>query len=230
MTPRVLVLLHTITEEPGSISDFLSHQRAHVTTAHLYAGDPLPSDPCAFDFIIAMGGTMNVYETDAFPFLRDEPTFLRAAMDAHIPVLGVCLGAQLIARACGKPVVKSPQPEIGWFPIRFTPAAADEPALNGLPSQLTVLQWHEDMAILPDGATLLASSPACPHQAFRIGSALALQFHVEMTHDLLNKWTNDKPDLRQIANDFSRYGVQLQPYATRIYENIWRDVLARSRD
>lgn len=224
MTPHVLILLHTETEEPGSITAFLDQQQARITTVKLFDAEPLPPDPCVFSLIVAMGGTMNVYETTAFSFLRNEPAFLRAAMTAHVPVLGVCLGAQLIARACDAPVIKSPQPEVGWFPITLTPAAAQEPAFAGIPSELTVLQWHEDMALLPDGAVLLASSPACPHQAFRVGSALALQFHVEMTHALLSQWTHDKKHLRHIAEDFPRFGVRLQPHATRIYENLWRDV------
>lgn len=226
--PHVLILLHTATEEPGSITGFLDQQRARVTVVKLFDGVPLPADPCVFNCIIAMGGTMNVYESDAFPFLRDEPAFLHAAMRAHVPVLGVCLGAQLIARACGAPVVKSPQPEVGWYPITLTPAAAQEPAFAGIPAELTVLQWHEDMAMLPESAVLLASSPACPHQAFRVGSALALQFHVEMTQELLAQWTHDKPHLRHIATEFSHFGVRLQPHATRIYEHFWHAVTAHA--
>ncbi|MCX7847163.1 MAG: type 1 glutamine amidotransferase [bacterium] len=221
MAPRVAVLLHTETEKPGSLADFLTAHGAEISYIALYAGHPLPPDPRAFDLIVVMGGTMNVYETAAFPFLRDEPDFIARAMAAHIPVLGICLGAQLIALACGVPVIKSPQPEVGWFSVTLTPDATHEPAFSGFPPSFTVLQWHEDMATLPAGAVLLATSQACPHQAYRIGSALALQFHIEMTHPLLQEWTADKPHLQGIADDFAQHGPTLLQLATRLYENLW---------
>ncbi len=224
MTPCVLFLLHTESEEPGSLAAFVEQRGALPQYARLYAGDALPDDPRAYDWIVAMGGTMNVYEDERFPFLRAETAFLRTALAARVPVLGVCLGAQLIARACGARVVKSPQPEVGWFPITLTPAAAADPACDGLPPSLIVLQWHEDMAEVPAGAVLLASSPACPVQAFRIGSALALQFHVEMTHELLLKWTEDKPHLRHIADDHARYGADLDRHAAQLYARLWASI------
>jgi len=230
MTPHVAVLLHTPTEKPGSLAAFLARQQARVTMLPLYDGAPVPDDPCRFDLLVVMGGTMNVDETERYPFLAAERRLVRDAMAARVPVLGICLGAQMIARACDTPVIKSPQAEVGWYSVQLTPAAAHEPACAGLPAEMTVLQWHEDMALLPDGAVLLATSAACPHQAFRLGTALALQFHVEMTQELLEEWTAGKPELRHIAADFARHGERLQAYAAHIYERVWNDVCIHARE
>lgn len=222
MTPDVLFLLHTATEGPGTLAPFAVAQDARVRYAWLYAGAGLPADPRHYDLIVAMGGPMNVYEEDHYPFLREETAFLHTAIAANVPVLGVCLGAQLIAKACGARVVKAPRPEIGWFPITLCDAATHDPAFAGLPRECTVLHWHEDMALLPEDAVLLASSAACPHQAFRVGSALALQFHVEITHAMLADWTADKPALRHIADEHARFASALDSYAMRLYANLWQ--------
>lgn len=222
MAPRVAFLLHTPTEKPGSLADFLTARGADARYFRLFDGDRVPRDPREFGLLVVMGGTMNVYQTDEFPFLAEEPALIARAIDAEVPVLGICLGAQLIARACGMPVVKSPQPEVGWYTVTLTPAASEEPLLKGLPPVLTVLQWHEDMAILPSDATLLATSAICPHQAFRVGSALGLQFHLEMTEPLLREWTSEKPQLQPIAEAFSQHGARLTQHAQHIYENLWQ--------
>jgi len=224
MTPDVLFLLHTATEGPGTLAPFIAARGARAQYACLYAGAGLPADPRHYALIVAMGGPMNVDEEDRFPFLREETAFLRSAIAANVPVLGVCLGAQLIAKACGARVVKAPQPEIGWFPITLCDAAANDPAFAGLPRACTVLHWHEDMALLPAGAVLLASSAACPHQAFRVGSALALQFHVEITLAMLAAWTADKPALQHIAHDHARFASALDTYAIRLYANVWQSL------
>ncbi|MCX7005194.1 MAG: type 1 glutamine amidotransferase [bacterium] len=218
----VLFLLHTATEGPGTIAPFVAARGARAHYACLYAGAGLPADPRHYDLIVAMGGPMNVDEEEHYPFLREETAFLRTAIAAKVPVLGVCLGAQLIAKACGARVAKAPRPEIGWYPITLCNAAANDPAFAGLPAECTVLHWHEDMALLPEGAVLLASSADCPHQAFRVGSALALQFHVEITLAMLAAWTADKPALQHIAADHTRHAPALDSYATRLYANLWQ--------
>ncbi len=224
MPANVLFLLHTATEGPGTIAPYAAARGAIAQYAYLYAGAGLPADPRHYDLIVAMGGPMNVNEQDRYPFLREETAFLRSAIAANVPVLGVCLGAQLIAKACGARVVKAPQPEIGWYPITHTAAAAGDPALAGLPREGIVLHWHEDMFLLPDGAVLLASSTACPHQAFRIGSALALQFHVEITHAMLVAWTADKPARQHVAAAYARHSSALAHYTTTLYANLWQRI------
>lgn len=142
---------------------------------------------------------MNADETARFPGLAAERTLLAEAVDADVPVLAVCLGMQLLARALGAPVHRGHGTEIGFAPVQVV---GDEPVLapiDGAP----VLHWHSDAAELPGGATLLASTPTTPVQAFRAGSALGLQFHLEMTPGLLRDWLAEPAMLA----DLDRHGV-----------------------
>ena len=141
-----------------------------------------PPDPRGIDLLAVMGGPMGVHDEDAHPWLRMEKTFLRAVVDLERPVVGICLGAQLLAEVLGGRVHRNPEKEIGWMPVDWHPAARTR--FPFLPPQQTVFQWHGDTFTLPPGAELLASSPACHHQAFlHQGRVLGLQFHLEMTPD-----------------------------------------------
>lgn len=128
---------------------------------------------------------MNVYDDGKHPFLADETAFLREAMRAGVPVLGICLGAQLVARASGARIYRAPLGETGWGTVSLTRAGREDPVTGSLPEVLPVLQWHEDTFGLPEQGVLLASSTACPHQAFRVGKAWGLQFHVEVERGML---------------------------------------------
>jgi len=185
----------------------------------LYAGELLPGDPAGYAAVISMGGPMNVYEDDKYPFLAAEAGFLRMAIDRGIPVLGICLGAQMIARVCGAVVTKSPVKEVGWCMVSLTEAGARDPFFDGLPSELEVLQWHEDMFHIPEGGVLLASSTDCPHQAFRYGSAYGLQFHVEVTRDMLADWFVGSPALDAILTRYDDVHAVLDRRAKAIYHN-----------
>jgi GMP synthase (glutamine-hydrolysing) len=147
--------------------------------------------------LVVLGGPMNVDETQRYPFLQKEVDWIRAAVDKELPTLGVCLGSQLLAKALGARVYPSGTKEIGWYQLDLTPAAADDPLFRGLQPRQTVFQWHGDTFDLPHGAIHLASSPLCRHQAFRYGAAAwGLQFHVEMTAELVLDWL-DCPQGRQ---------------------------------
>jgi GMP synthase-like glutamine amidotransferase len=175
---RVLVLQHAPFEGPGSIALWLEAQHADVAYAQLFAGDLVPTVN-DFDMLIAMGGPMSVNDEAHFPWLRAEKALVRDAVAAGIPVLGVCLGAQLIASACGARVYRNSLREIGWFPVQRVAGAT--PAFR-FPSEMTVFHWHGETFDLPAGATLLARSEGCEHQAFQIGrTVIGLQFHLEMT-------------------------------------------------
>jgi GMP synthase-like glutamine amidotransferase len=134
-----------------------------------------------FDWLVIMGGPMNVYEEVAYPWLSEETRFIREALDAGKTVIGLCLGAQLIARALGGVVTRNPVKEIGWLPVSLTGQATEHPLLSFLPPHPVVLQWHGDtFSVLPEGAVLLAESAACAHQAFAWKEkAFAFQFHLE---------------------------------------------------
>jgi GMP synthase-like glutamine amidotransferase len=145
---RVVIIMHVHSEGPGSLGDYLKKRGADLDFVRLYAGDKLPKlSDC--DAIVSLGGPMNVDEQDKYPFLAHETEFLRRALQVGKPVLGVCLGAQMIAKAAGAQVVKSPQKEVGWGHIELTEAGAADPIFKDLPRKLEVLQWHEDMFEIP---------------------------------------------------------------------------------
>jgi len=157
--------------------------------AYLEAGvDDLADESLlAADLVIVLGGPIGVYETDAYPFVADEIAAVRRRLDEGKPILGVCLGAQLMAAALGARVAPAPAKEIGYAPVELTGAGRASPLarLDGVP----VLHWHGDALDLPPGAERLASTSLCPVQAFRIGAwALALQFHVEADPRRIESW------------------------------------------
>lgn len=181
----ILVLQH-VTYEPAGI--FLPALAARGGVTACLVADGLPESPRPFAALVVMGGPMGVYETDRYRWLADETAFVAQAVDAGVPVLGVCLGSQLLAAALGASVGPGPVPEIGVAQVELTRAAADDPVFGGLGNTLWALQWHGDTFTLPAQATLLASSPAYAHQAFCVGSAYGLQFHLEVDGDLAADW------------------------------------------
>jgi GMP synthase (glutamine-hydrolysing) len=149
----------------------------------IFNSEPLPALD-SFDFLVMMGGYMSVYEDDIHPWLIDEKAFIRHAIAKGKAILGVCLGAQLIASALGADVHKNSCREIGWFPVTLTPEGECSPIIDGWPSTFAAFHWHGDTFEIPDGAVRIAESEACANQGFIFGDrTLALQFHVETTAD-----------------------------------------------
>jgi GMP synthase-like glutamine amidotransferase len=149
--------------------------------SHLHAGDALPA-PADFDRLVVMGGPMSVGDTEAYPWLTDELESIADAIAAGKSVVGVCLGAQLIAAALGARVNPNAHKEIGWFPVRLTEQAKALDLCDRLPAEQTVFHWHGDTFDLPPRAVHLAESEACANQAFLFdGRVLGLQFHLEST-------------------------------------------------
>lgn len=190
MSLRVLVLQHIACEPPGVYEDVLRERGAALHRVEVDAGEPIP-DVRAFDAMIAMGGPMGVYEDDRLPWLTEEKRAIRDAVRAGVPFWGVCLGVQLLAASLGARVYAGPGPEVGILPVRLTGAAAGDPVFAALPREFLSLQWHGDTFDLPEGATLLASSPAYPHQAFRWGrAAYGVQFHLEVSAEMAEAWSS----------------------------------------
>jgi GMP synthase-like glutamine amidotransferase len=145
--------------------------------------EPPPED--GYDAIVLYGGVPNV--ADGLPWMRDELAWLRERLDDGAPVLGLCLGSQLLATALGAEVARSRPPEIGWHPVELTAAGREDPVVGALPERFDALQWHSWTFTLPDGADLLATSAACP-QAFRHGRRWGVQFHPEVDRATLDGW------------------------------------------
>lgn len=186
----ILFIKHIDIEGAGTLGEFFKEKDWEVKTVELSRGEALPScDEC--DAIVTLGGPMNVYEVDKYPFLKEEDALIKKAVKEEIPILGICLGAQLLAKACGAKVKKAPQREIGWHKVNLTDAARTDALFQNLPLQLEVFQWHQDMFEIPKGAQLLAASDTCPYQAFRFGrDAYGLQFHIEVTPQMVESWVN----------------------------------------
>lgn len=191
----VLVLQHVEPEGPGRIATALDSAGHAVATAHLYTGDPVPRLTDDVRGLVVMGGPMSVGDTDRFPELADERALVGECLDAGVPVLGVCLGAQMLAAAAGARVAPGDGFELGWHPVTLTAAAAADPLFEGAPPSFTPLHWHGDVFDLPDGAVALASSELTPLQAFRIGrGSYGLLFHLEADHAQVQAMAEAFPD------------------------------------
>lgn len=178
---RIHVVKHVAFEGPGGVRDWALARGHALSETDLSAGEPLPGLD-AFDALVLMGGPMSVNEEDRYAWLRPEKALLRAALAADKKLLGICLGAQMIASALGAPIAPVPEKEIGWFPVRALPGAAGHPFLRAWPAEQTVFHWHGEGFGLPAGAQALWGSEAWPRQAFALGrQALALQCHPEVT-------------------------------------------------
>lgn len=224
---KVLILLHAESEGPGTLGTFLEARAAEVEIVRFFAGDRIRLEPQELVAAVSMGGPMNVYEEDRYPFLREETDFLKRVVHAGLPVLGVCLGAQMIAKACGARVRKSPQKEIGWFDVFLTSDGRRDALFSGLPETFRVLQWHEDMFDVPRGGKLLASAAGCPHQSFRYRNAYGLQFHVEATREMASEWFAGREEGPRILEEFEKREWGLAALAERIYAGFWSLVGSR---
>jgi GMP synthase-like glutamine amidotransferase len=175
---RIHVLQHVSFEDPGAMTPWLQSRGHEISTTHLYRGDTPPTSG-NLDWLIIMGGPMGVHDGSDYSWLATEKAFIRECIDAGKTVLGVCLGAQLIADVCGADVTRNPEVEIGWFPVS---ACGTHPLASLFLDHPTVLHWHGDTFAIPTGAEHLCRSEACVNQAFLLGDrVLGLQFHLETT-------------------------------------------------
>jgi GMP synthase-like glutamine amidotransferase len=186
---RVLVFQHIDVEHPGIFRDFLAEDGASWTAVECDAGETAPAFS-GYDALWVMGGPMDVWQEDAFPWLKSEKDAIGDWVAGGRPVLGVCLGHQLLADALGGSVAPMAAPEVGVLGVSLSDDGTRDPLFAGLPAEAPCLQWHgSEVAALPDGAVALAASPACACQAFRIGeNAYGLQYHVEATERTIPEW------------------------------------------
>lgn len=226
----VLVLTHAPHEGPGRIVPGLDAP-VQVRTVLDLAEPRLPALD-ALSGVVVMGGPMDADDDRGHPGLAAERRLLAAAVDADVPVLGVCLGMQLLGLALGARLRRRSGTEIGFAPVDVV---ADDPVLGALGSRPTVLHWHADSVDLPVGATLLASTPATPVQAFRAGSALGLQFHPELDAGMLDLWLTtpdmtadlDPDEVEAIRTAGATHLPTLVPAAEKAFATFGESVRAR---
>ncbi|HEY2105660.1 MAG TPA: gamma-glutamyl-gamma-aminobutyrate hydrolase family protein [Candidatus Binataceae bacterium] len=215
---KIWVLQHTACETLGTIANALEAEALAWQYVRVFEGKPVPAEIGDAGGLIVMGGPMGVYERDRHPHLGDELRLIESALKAGKPVLGVCLGSQLLATALGAKVTKGLRREVGWYPIRLSEPALQDRLWSGLPRELTVLHWHGDVFDLPAGAVNLAASELTAHQAFRYGnSAYGLLFHLEMTEDMIAELASEfAGELREAGGDASRLAAESTVNCDRI--------------
>lgn len=180
---RLHYLQHVAFENPGCILDWAKEKKFSISRSLLYQNEPLPNVD-DFDLLVVMGGPMGANDDHLYPWMRPEKKLIEQAIHSGKKVIGICLGAQIVANVLGQKVYRNSEKEIGWFPIEWTEAALSINALNHLPKFLTVFHWHGDTFDVPPGALHLAKSQACKNQAFLFeDNVLAFQFHLEVKPD-----------------------------------------------
>jgi len=190
----MLSLVHGGNARAGVFEDVVLETGHDLEEWSLAWGTPPPRPLDDYDALLVFGGSMHADQDDRHPWLREETMFLQRVLDLHQPVLGVCLGAQLLARAAHAAVVACREPEIGWYDVELTPEGRDDPVLGRLPERFTAFQWHYYTYKTPAGAVELARSETCS-QAFRLGEAAwGVQFHPEVTADQIASWLADVED------------------------------------
>lgn len=188
------IFQHVSFEGPGAILPYLESKGHHVHLVKLYAGDPVPSS-LDVDFAVLMGGPMSALEEDKYPFMAEEKQLCRELFAAEKPVLGICLGAQIMANAFFAQIRQNPEKEIGFYPVTFG---------NGF--TVNAFHWHGETFDIPEYAESIAYSEACRNQGFKIGRSLGLQFHLETTEDSLNSLLeNGAEELEQALSAKAKY-------------------------
>lgn len=234
----ILIIKHIDIEGPGTFGDFLISKGVAFRVLELGAGEKLPSNLKGIQAVVVLGGPMNVYEEDKYPFLKDENAFIQRVLQEEIPYFGICLGSQLLSKAAGGRVVQSPVKEIGWYTVKLTPDGQSDPFLKGFREDEEIYHWHGDMFEIPEGGALLASGSGCPHQAFRVGkNAYGIQFHVEVTDKSIKEWcdeysANDLPGRKEhcdaMLEGYAKNKETFNRQAYRMYENFLEIVKRRS--
>jgi GMP synthase (glutamine-hydrolysing) len=228
----VLICKNISTEGPGTIEDYLNLERIPYTIIDLSAGESMP-DTARFDTLIMLGGPMSV--NDDLRYIREEEDLVRDFAAEGRRMLGICLGAQIMAKAMGAKIYKGSAPEIGWYDIKLTEEGAGDPIMERLASDpdsggsrrmLKVFHWHGETFDIPDGALRLASSELCPNQAFRLGaSSYAFQFHIEVNEKIIYDWmAGENIDMAGLKADTERNYNSFRKRAFVFYKHFFQAV------
>ena len=212
----ILVLQHVAHEPLGTLHALLRTAGFRIRYVN-YSREPTAEvDMARYDGLIVLGGPMGVYQTDLHPHLHREIDLVKQAMAQDKPVLGICLGAQIVAHALGAAVGPLPVKEIGWYDVALTDAGRNDPMLAELGPGEPIFQWHGDAFALPEGAVQLATSALCPQQAFRFGQRVyALQFHLEVDAGMVDRWLDLPAHQAEVNETHGEAGRESIREATR---------------
>jgi GMP synthase-like glutamine amidotransferase len=189
---RVLSVTHG-PSVPGGVFEEVVEDSGHELARWLVPDGGAPEGASSYGAVMVFGGSMHPDEDDRFHWLEREEQFLQEVLEGGVPAVGVCLGAQMLARAAGAWVGPAPASEIGWLHVELTPEGHADPVLGVLPPRVEAFQWHRYTFRIPDGGTELARSDVCT-QAFRLGRAWGVQFHAEVTLPMVRAWASEDPD------------------------------------
>jgi len=232
----VAILRHAPGEGPGYLATFLDRHFIPWQLFRIDDGAPVPADVLSFSGLALMGGPMSA--NDPLPWIGEELALIRDCRARDIPVIGHCLGGQMMAKAFGAPVAKNPVKEIGWGMVRVVESAVTDDWLGEF-REFSAFHWHGETFGLPAGATHILSSTHCAHQAFAVGPHLAMQCHVEMTESMIVSWcesgaaeiaacaSSSVQPVAQMQADMDRHLAGLRTVADRVYAH-WIDGLPRS--
>ena len=220
---RVLSVTHG-PSVPGGVFEEAVGSAGHTLERWVVPDGGSPAAARAYDAVMVFGGSQHPDEDERFDWLRNEEGFLQDVLGAEVPVFGVCLGAQMLARAAGASVGRARAPEIGWHEVSLTPSGATDPVLCSLPDHATVFQWHHYTFSLPPGATALAESDVCL-QAFRLDGqpAWGIQFHAEVTNEMLSAWIEEDPDELPMPADELRAESETRLPESNVYGSALAD-------
>jgi GMP synthase-like glutamine amidotransferase len=198
MTEKILAIQNA----PGEHLGYFEHVLEDRGVKYEYAYPPRFPALRGFSGLIVLGGPMGVYEADRYPFIQDESRYIGRAFSLGMPVLGICLGAQLMASVLGARVFPGGERELGWRPVTLTEEGVRDDAMGRLPREFAAFHWHGDTFTLPENARHLASSEMYENQAFRVGAGYGLQFHLEVTEEMIKEWVMELEEEqgREIVN------------------------------
>lgn len=186
-----LIIQHAEGEGLGTIDGLLKRKGVYTHFIKVFKNQRIPRTPDGYSGLIVLGGPMGVYEDDLYPFIKDEIDLIEKALRKDIPILGICLGAQMLAKAGGSDVYRGKRKEIGWYRIILTDAGKRDRLFIGLPDKFIVFQWHGDTFDIPEGSICLGFSDLFPHQIIKVGKrAYGLQFHLEVTEGMVRDWVD----------------------------------------